>query len=68
MTRPVAARPVDPADPEGFAEWFAVVDASTSDRWPGRAGWQPDELRAPALDPHGALRTVLLGVGNPMIG
>jgi GNAT superfamily N-acetyltransferase len=68
MSRPVAPRPVDPADPEAFAEWFAVVDASTSDRWPGRAGWQPDELRAPALDPHGALRTVLLGAGNPMVG
>ncbi len=68
MTRPVAWRPVDPADPDAFAQWFAVVEASTNHRWPGRPGWQPDELRAPALDPLGAVRTVLLGTGDPMVG
>lgn len=61
-------RPVDPADPHDFAAWFAVVDAAGQERWPGRPGWQPDELRAPALDPQGAVRTVLLAEGDPMVG
>jgi GNAT superfamily N-acetyltransferase len=51
---------VDPADEEGFAAWFAVVDAANRHRWPGRPGWQAAELRAPALDAHGAKRAVLL--------
>lgn len=68
MTRPVAWRPVDARDPSAFAQWFAVVEESTGHRWPGRPGWQPDELRAPALDPLGAVRTVLLGAGDPMVG
>ncbi|MGH9092249.1 MAG: GNAT family N-acetyltransferase [Acidimicrobiales bacterium] len=61
-------RPVDPADRHAFAEWFAVVDAGGRERWPGRPGWQPDELRAPALDPQGAVRTVLLAEGDPVVG
>lgn len=61
-------RPVDPADSADFAAWFAVVEASGQDRWPGRPGWQPDELRAPALDRHGAVRTVLLAEGDPVVG
>lgn len=55
----VAVERVDPADPDSFAEWFGVVDASVSWRWPGRPGWQPAELRAKARgDPSG--RAVLL--------
>lgn len=56
---------VDPADPQAFAGWFTVVDASGRDRWPGRPGWQPDELRAPALDPDAPVPAVLLAAGGP---
>jgi GNAT superfamily N-acetyltransferase len=68
VTPSAGTRPVDPTDSDAFAQWFAVVEASTGDRWPGRPGWQPDELRAPALDPLGAVRTLLLGAGDPMVG
>ncbi len=66
----VAVEPVDPADGSAYAEWYAVVEACGQDRWPGRPGWQPDELRAPALDPHGSARVLLLGarLGGRVVG
>ncbi len=50
---------VDPAAPGPFGEWFGVVEASGADRWPGRPGWQPAELRAMATA-GGSGRAVLL--------
>jgi GNAT superfamily N-acetyltransferase len=56
----VSVVPVDPTDQSAYDAWFAVIEAGNEDRWPGRPGWQPDELRAPALDPDAAVRVVFL--------
>lgn len=57
----LAVEAVDPLDRAAFDEWYAVIDASCRRLWPDRPGWQPDELRGPAVDPDGAERVVLLG-------
>lgn len=41
--------PVDPRDEDGFAGWFAVLDAVHHDTWPGDPGWQLGEQREKAL-------------------
>ncbi len=66
----LAVEPVDPVNGSAYAEWYAVIEACDQDRWPGRAGWQPDELRAPALDPDGSARVVLFGarLGGRVVG
>lgn len=66
--RPPPARPggvtverVDPADAGTFDEWFGVVDASVSQRWPGRPGWRRAELRAKATGGPAGRGVLLLG-------
>lgn len=41
---------IDPRDDAGFADWFAVVDASLQDLRPGEVDHLPGDLRAAALD------------------
>ncbi len=51
---------IDPLDEIAFHDWYDVFDAAFVDDWPGDVGWQPEELRAEALDPHGHKRVELL--------
>lgn len=45
---------VDPHDTGAFDAWFTVWRAIDEERWPGRPGWQYQELLAMALDTEGA--------------
>ncbi|HEX4162033.1 MAG TPA: GNAT family N-acetyltransferase [Acidimicrobiales bacterium] len=45
---------IDPRDTTSFDAWFAVWSAIDEERWPGRPGWQYQELLAMALDREGA--------------
>ena len=53
-------QPIDPRDDRAFADWFAVVDATQRDLWPGEPGWLAVELRARALAEGGDERVELL--------
>jgi len=67
----VHVEPIDPGDDAAFGRWFAVTAVSRARRWPDQPGWQPEELRAPALDPDGAGgAVVLLGAfdGGEVVG
>jgi GNAT superfamily N-acetyltransferase len=51
---------IDPRDDGAFADWYAVVDATQRDLWPGEPGWLPVEVRVQALDGGGDERVELL--------
>jgi GNAT superfamily N-acetyltransferase len=50
----IAVEVIDPHDTADFDAWFAVWRAIDEERWPGRPGWQYQELLAMALDSEGA--------------
>jgi GNAT superfamily N-acetyltransferase len=51
---------IDPRDGETFAAWYAAIQATQQDLWPGEPGWQLGELRAQALAEDAADRTECL--------
>lgn len=52
------AGPIDAADARAFADWYGVVDASHRAERGDEPGWQPAELRAPAVLPESPERLV----------
>jgi GNAT superfamily N-acetyltransferase len=51
---------VDPLDTAAFDAWYAIVQATHDELWPGQPGLQLQELRAKAIDPGPATRIELL--------
>jgi GNAT superfamily N-acetyltransferase len=44
---------IDPHDERAFDDWFAVLRATDTERWPDRPGWQRSERLAWVLDSEG---------------
>jgi RimJ/RimL family protein N-acetyltransferase len=55
---------VDPADDGAFDAWYRTIAASYAHDWPHEPGWQPEELRAAALDTATGDRVVLLAASD----
>jgi RimJ/RimL family protein N-acetyltransferase len=55
---------VDPSDDGAFGAWYRTIAASYAHDWPHEPGWQPEELRAGALDTAAGDRVVLLAASD----
>jgi RimJ/RimL family protein N-acetyltransferase len=55
---------VDPSDDGAFDAWYRTIAASYAHDWPDDPAWQPEELRAGALDTAAGDRVILLAASE----